>query len=232
MISWRSAARFVNWMCNGRGSGSTEYGAYDTSTFGGAAPYYTDQTSHTPGATFWIPSCDEWYKAAYYDPQKYGEGQPGYWFYATQHDTPPLAEPPPGGDNSANYWAGAQAVGPPYYLSDVGAYDCTSYYGAHDMSGNLWEWTETWWATQAAQGQTWCRTCLGGDFDNSLPFYAPFASAYSRNAYNPPFGPYNLSKVGFRVAAAAVPEPATIAAMVFGLTASVAIVGRKIIKRR
>jgi formylglycine-generating enzyme required for sulfatase activity len=231
MVAWRSAARFINWMCNGRGSGSTEHGAYDTSTFGGEAPYYTDQTSHTPGAAYWIPSSDEWYKAAYYDPQKHGEGQPGYWFYATQHDNPPIAEGPPGGDNSANYYGpDGFAVGAPDFLTDVGAYDSTSYYGAYDMTGNLWEWTETW-ATDSKLGKTWTRACLGGAFHHQSDYYAPFASAYSRNAYNPPYGPFNNSKVGFRVAALPAPEPATLSMMIFGFTAFAAIMGRRVIKR-
>jgi hypothetical protein len=39
------------------------------------------------GATFWIPSEDEWYKAAYFDQNL--EGGAGYWLYPTQSNTAP-----------------------------------------------------------------------------------------------------------------------------------------------
>jgi sulfatase modifying factor 1 len=35
------------------------------------------------GATVWIPSEIEWYKAVYYDPNKGGIGVGGYWAQAT-----------------------------------------------------------------------------------------------------------------------------------------------------
>lgn len=60
-IGWFDAARFCNWMHNSMGSGSTETGSY---TLGGALSgvFYKNV-----GATFWIPTGDEWYKAAYYN---------------------------------------------------------------------------------------------------------------------------------------------------------------------
>lgn len=59
-ISWYDALRFANWMHNGANNGSTETGAYSINgAFGGA---FTRNTN----AKFWLPSEDEWYKAAYY----------------------------------------------------------------------------------------------------------------------------------------------------------------------
>jgi formylglycine-generating enzyme required for sulfatase activity len=40
-------------------------------------------------ARYWIPTENEWYKAAYYDPSKGGVGVPGYWNYPTRSDTVP-----------------------------------------------------------------------------------------------------------------------------------------------
>lgn len=40
-------------------------------------------------ARYWIPTENEWYKAAYYDPTKNGTGSPGYWAYPTRSDTMP-----------------------------------------------------------------------------------------------------------------------------------------------
>lgn len=62
-------------MHNGQGSGGTETGA-DTLVSGltnGFVP------ARNPGAQFYIPTEDEWYKAAYYSPVKVGAGSPGYY---------------------------------------------------------------------------------------------------------------------------------------------------------
>jgi hypothetical protein len=63
-ISWFRAARFVNWLCNNMPTGAqdlttTEDGAY---TLNGASSGII--TKNTP-SSFWIPTEDEWYKAAY-----------------------------------------------------------------------------------------------------------------------------------------------------------------------
>lgn len=78
-VSWFDSARFANWLHNGQPTGAqnnstTESGAYNLSG---------DTTSglenRNAGAQFWIPSVNEWYKAAYYDPNKGGPGVGGYW---------------------------------------------------------------------------------------------------------------------------------------------------------
>jgi sulfatase modifying factor 1 len=91
-VSWNSAARFANWLNNGQGDATTESGAYDMTQ---ALP------SRTANASVFIPSENEWYKAAYYDPTKDGAG--GYWIYAARSDNIPTSRPPPGGSNSANF---------------------------------------------------------------------------------------------------------------------------------
>ncbi|MBL8745805.1 MAG: SUMF1/EgtB/PvdO family nonheme iron enzyme, partial [Phycisphaerae bacterium] len=92
-ISWRYAARYVNWLHNNKGSdqASFEDGAYDTSTFGNLpGGFISDQVSHHPEARYWIPTQDELVKASHWDPDRYGEGQPGYWYYSTTSDVAPL----------------------------------------------------------------------------------------------------------------------------------------------
>jgi len=81
-MSWRYAARYANWLHNDKANNAAafESGAYDTSTFTqNPNGSYNDQRSRSPGAKFWIPSLDEWIKAAYYDPDRYGPGEEGYW---------------------------------------------------------------------------------------------------------------------------------------------------------
>jgi len=82
-VSWFDAARYCNWLHNGRGNGSTETGAY---TLNGATT--GDAVAKNPGALYWIPTENEWYKAAYH---KSGGRNTGYWTYATQSDTAPTA---------------------------------------------------------------------------------------------------------------------------------------------
>jgi hypothetical protein len=64
-ISWFRAARFANWLHNGGGSGDTETGAY---TLNGATSGIFTKNQN---AIFWIPSEDEWYKAAFYRHQHF-----------------------------------------------------------------------------------------------------------------------------------------------------------------
>jgi formylglycine-generating enzyme required for sulfatase activity len=64
-VSWYDAARFTNWLHNGQGAGSTETGAC---TLSGNTGIITKNV----GATVWLPSEDEWYKAAYYQPSGAG----------------------------------------------------------------------------------------------------------------------------------------------------------------
>lgn len=153
-ISWNAAARFANWLHNGQGSGDTESGVYNNIPAAASDPI----PEREEGATFFLPSEDEFYKAAYYDPAKNG-GSGGYWQYGTQSDTAPTAEGPAGGNNSANYAKTDGSPGPSGdtfwqtgftslqegvdYLTDVGAYENSdSYYGVLDADGLVHQWTE------------------------------------------------------------------------------------------
>src|SRR5690606_35165474 len=86
VLSWLSAARFVNWLENGQptgaqGPGTTETGSYDlTGPDPGAAV-------REPGATWALPTLDEWYKAAFHARD---EGADVYSSYAIAFlDAPP-----------------------------------------------------------------------------------------------------------------------------------------------
>lgn len=85
-INWFCAARYVNWLYNGKPNGNpgpntTEAGVYDLG-------YKTSGTKPAPlgKMSYWIPDENEWYKAAYY---KGGSSNAGYWKYATQSDDLP-----------------------------------------------------------------------------------------------------------------------------------------------
>jgi sulfatase modifying factor 1 len=199
-ISWFCAARFANWMHNGQGSGSTETGAYTLNgDFYGTAP------GKNFGATFYIPTEDEWYKAAYYSPTL-NSGAGGYYTYATQSDTAP-GNVVGSVANHANYTVdGIYSVTQSYWssvsrncLNDVGAFtNSASYYGTFDQSGNLEEWNDLAGASGSSRG--W----RGGSWGHG---HASYLASSTRSAYDPAFD-YPL--IGFRLAApVAVPEPST-----------------------
>jgi len=137
-VGWRYAAMYCNWLHNGRVNDkwAFESGAYDVSTFGKVGNVYTDQVTRSQGAKFWIPSLDEWIKAAYWDPNRNGPGQGGYWLRPGGQDTlltPGLPEN--GGQSSA---ATSNAKNLP-----VGSYpNVFSPWGLLDTSGSVAEWTE------------------------------------------------------------------------------------------
>jgi len=85
-LSWFMAARYCNWLHNGKPSGSqnsgtTETGAYTLNgAFSGNAPIKNSEAKYS------MPSMNEWYKAAYY---KGGGTNAGYWLYPTQSNIRP-----------------------------------------------------------------------------------------------------------------------------------------------
>lgn len=80
-LTWFSAARYCNWLHNGKGSGSTETGAYNMS---GAQENTNNAIAKNINAKYWIPTRNEWHKAAFY---KAGGQNAGYWTFATQRDS-------------------------------------------------------------------------------------------------------------------------------------------------
>lgn len=142
-VDWGDAARFTNWLHNGQPTGpqdatTTEGGAYSLN--GGLSVDHLNAVTRSPGATWFLPSESEWYKAAYHR----NDGATGnYWDYPTASDIAPLAEAPPGGANSANYDNVVPASFFDLGMTDVGSYVASaSPYGSFDQAGNLSEWTE------------------------------------------------------------------------------------------
>ena len=181
-VSWFSAARFANWLHNGATTeSSTETGAY---TLNGAT---SGVFSKNPDAHWWIPSEDEWFKAAYYDPAKPGPNQ--YWSYPTRSDELPVVEPFPGGANSANF-NGAMPEGAK--ITPAGAYAASvSAYGTYDQAGLLWEWNDEIYPD--FEGTPITRGMRGGSWSLGLIN----ASKFGPRDYAPT---YSDDDTGFRVA--------------------------------
>ncbi len=162
-MSWRVAAYYCNYLHNGApvitdpASQSVPWevfagGAYDASTFSqNPDASFNDQVRRSEGARFWIPDLNEWTKAAYYDPQRYADGNPGpyngaipdqegtggYWLYPHGSQTEPIVgNPEDGGETNG--------VGPDGQPLDVGSYPTVQTpWGALDMTGGVSEWTES-----------------------------------------------------------------------------------------
>jgi sulfatase modifying factor 1 len=152
-IGWRTAAMYCNWLTNDKRTDRAAFltGAYDVSTFG-YTPFgtLTDQPTRSPTAKYWIPSLDEWIKAAHYDPNKSGTGQGGYWLFPITKDTPPAYAPPgvqaiggQGLGQSSAGWESSTYPGFNPFAMPLGAYtNVMSPWGLFDTSGGTSEWTE------------------------------------------------------------------------------------------
>ena len=136
-MSWQYAARFVNWLHNGKVNEqwAFESGVYDTSLFNQGPDSVATRSTD---AKVWIPSRDEWAKAVHYDPNRYGEGQEGYWLYPYQSAIP-LQGGPPGSGAMTNAGQGWGAPG----SMPVGQYPhANAPWGLLDASGGAREWLD------------------------------------------------------------------------------------------
>ena len=150
-VSWFDAARMANWMMNGQGSGSTETGAY---TLNGAISGIITKDA---GAQVYIPTEDEWYKAAYYN-----GASSTYSLYPNGQNSITTAD--------ANYDA---SVG---NSTDIGTYSGDpSPNATYDQGGNVWEWNDAVIDSQrglrgGSYGQDWAsqsilHSSVRGDFN-------------------------------------------------------------------
>ncbi len=217
-VSWGDAARFSNWLHNGQPAGAqntstTENGAYPLNGATSSAALLA--ISRNAGATWFIPTENEWYKAAYHQPAAQGGDADNYWAYPTRTNSTPYSDQPPGSDapvqsNTANFYSndglanlyndGYAVTGSTSFptgnaLTDAGAYtQSSSFYGTFDQGGNVWEWNE-------ALISGFSRGLRGGSWDD---ISYSLQSSNRNNFFDPSNGGDSF---GFRVAT--VPEPST-----------------------
>jgi len=179
-VSFIDALRFTNWLGNGQGSGDTEDGAY-TLLGGTRLPSNFGTVTFNRGTIF-LPSENEWYKAAYYDP-----ATASYFAFPAGSNTQTVCAAPGATANTAN----CDSVN----VTDVGAYTgSASPSGTFDQGGNVWEWNEEIAIVGAAN-----RGLRGGSwFDDAGTLAA--SNLFSANPE------LEISNIGFRVASL-VPEP-------------------------
>ena len=198
-VSWGDAARFCNWLQNGEpigpeGNGTTETGAYTLT--GGTSDSALMGVTRSTGASYFIPSENEWYKAAYYNPTS---GM--YWKYETQSNTAPINVLSASGTNNANvydfYGTGEQTyTDPTNYLTPVGAFVASpGPYGTYDMGGDVFQWNE-------GNISHAYRCFRGGSWSTDIGFPRSSYRDYAIYVNTPEV---ECDDIGFRVAS--IPEP-------------------------
>ncbi|MDR2430342.1 MAG: formylglycine-generating enzyme family protein, partial [Puniceicoccales bacterium] len=211
-VSLLSAKRFCNWLT----TGDTELGLYDMGVVHDNDERDTATWLANGGVV--LPDENEWYKAAYYDPNKNGAGVGGYHTYSTTGSVLTNGGRSDTMDGTrANYDISYQInVGGTCLLNPVDFYETyASAYGAVDMTGNVFEWTDSPYNTTN-------RVVRGA----SCSDYATLLAAdSSRAGYSPG---YEYDFIGFRVASLApIPEPAEIGVIGGALVGLLCIVRRK-----
>ncbi|MFG0327502.1 MAG: formylglycine-generating enzyme family protein [Phycisphaerales bacterium JB037] len=205
-VNWYDAARMANWMTNGQGSGGTESGVYTLTGIDSISTINRDLSN--PNQVF-IPNEDEWYKAAYHQPETLGGDSDGYWLYPTaSNSVPTIAMASSTGDisnpgtNVANYLFGADWNSVNGHVTTVGSAgpDSASFYGTSDQGGNVWEWNETLFvSSRGIRGGSW------EDFEDAL--------RSSEGSHHAPTD--KLPYIGFRLARP-VPGPGPVALVAVG----------------
>jgi formylglycine-generating enzyme required for sulfatase activity len=207
-LNWNQAARFVNWLNTSQGFQA----AYKFSEQPGEAGYSANSpnllwTSGDAGfdaanlfrnslAHYFLPSVDEWYKAAYYDPNANG-GAGGYWNFPTGSDTAPTAVASGATPGTAVYvQPGSQG---PADITEAGG---LSPYGIMGLGGNAYEMEQTE-SDLTNDNSLFRRGVRGGNWDS--PLNPNFLSASLRAE----IVVTDVNHVvGFRVAS--VPEPSSL----------------------
>jgi len=200
-ISWYEAAAFVNFL--NTNSGKTA--AYNlTFTTSWSMALWSSELAWTAGGTnlyrnknafYFLPSENEWYKAAYYN-----AGGSNYFDYPTASSSVPTAVASGTNAGSAVYNNDAAV---PAIVDSAGG---LSPYGTMGQGGNVFEWNESAFDgsnSSSSEG----RAIRGGVWDDT-ELYLRSSSRYDSDPSN------EVGGIGFRVAS--VPEPSTYVLVLLG----------------
>jgi formylglycine-generating enzyme required for sulfatase activity len=212
-VSWNEAARFVNWLNTSTGNQAAYKFASGSVITANIALWASGDAGYDPSnpyrnslAKYFLPSYNEWYKAAYYNPTN-----STYYDFANGSDTAPTAVAFGTTAGTAVYNQ-IIAQGP----ADVTNAGGLSPYGVMGLGGNVSEWEESSFDLANSSGSS-SRGVRGGRWSGD----ASLLSSSSRLDTNPTD---EGSFVGFRVASLsssappAVPEPSMmVIGTLFGL---------------
>jgi formylglycine-generating enzyme len=196
-VSWFEAAKFVNWLNTSTGSAP----AYKFDAAGefqlwtpADAGYTAANLFRNSEARYFLPSADEWYKAAFYDP-----ATGIYLDFPNGSNLPPMPVASGTAPNTAVYDQ-PFVQGPADIMLAGGA----SPFGTVAQAGNVWEWEETAvdlvndspQENRGFRGDNW--SLVSGD-------YSSLSSSF-RYFIQPPGN--SIGDTGFRVASV-IPEPSS-----------------------
>jgi hypothetical protein len=119
-------------------------GAYDLRTVDSTNAESWVNIGREPGATCWMPTYDEWAVASFYDPNKMGAGEGGWWSHLNRRERPSLPGAPGVGETSARW----DPPGGDFQVRSVpvGSYpESQSGWGLLDTSGSVRECLEVGW---------------------------------------------------------------------------------------
>lgn len=217
-VSWNEAARLVNWLNSSTGAPP----AYKFASQPGEDGYDSNDdillwtptdAGYNPGnryrntlARYFLPSMDEWYKVAFFDPVS-----GVYHDYATGSDTPPT--PVSSGTAPATAVFCLVQASSDCNVSPDGPADVTlagglSPYGTMAQGGNVHEWIESAFGVELSyeypKSSHYLRGGYWGQFDYVLSSSWNFTIGYGIDRIN-----------GFRVAS--IPEPASLTLTIAGI---------------
>jgi len=202
-ISWNEAARFVNWLNTSKGyhpaynfEGAREAMINTDIVLWGENQYSGDNRFRHKDAHYFLPSVDEWYKAAYGSPD-------GTWSdFPTASNNPPVSVV--GGTDAGSAVWGMNWPGSPADIYNAGG---ASAYGTIGQGGNISEWNESAFdGTNDDPSEP--REMRGGSWVNSFEYL----DASNRQSYGP--GLEASEFIGFRIAM--VPEPSSLSLLALG----------------
>lgn len=200
-VSWYEAAQFVNWLntSSGKSAAYKFTGTIHTSdyTFAVWDAEDADGTNlyRNKNAYYFLPTEDEWVKAAYWNGTDLQE-------YATKQGDP-LHQGDGTGGTGWNYYDGGYATNP-YGPWNVGS-GSQELNGTYDMMGNVWELMESPYISgDYLPGSN--RGLPGGSYNYGVTLDGVnYLASSTRNAG---YSDYEYVNVGFRVAS--IPEPASL----------------------
>jgi formylglycine-generating enzyme required for sulfatase activity len=213
-VTWNWAARVVNWMNTSKGfppaykfatqPGADNYDFYQYAVLwaAGDAGYNAANPFRNSLAHYFLPSVDEWYKAAFYDPTSNT-----YFDYPTGSNTLPTAVTS-GTDAGTAVYGHDVRQGP----ADITQAGGLSPYGVMGMAGNVFEWEETEFDLVNSSGLR-SRGHRGPSWWGGI---ATDSSATNRLSRAPDGARLDF---GFRVASVtdAIPEPGCVVLLGLGL---------------
>jgi formylglycine-generating enzyme required for sulfatase activity len=220
-FSWYEAAAFVNWL--NTSSGKTA--AYDLTFSSGSwsMALWSSEQAWTAGGTnlyrnknafYFLPSENEWYKAAYYN-----AAGTNYFLFPTASNIDPIAVASGTNADTAVYnFAGLQ----PAAVTNAGGLSPVSTMG---QGGNVSEWMESAFdGTNSLASED--RAIRGGSYQS---FYYPvlITNPLISSARGIGVPSNEIRNLGFRVAS--VPEPSTYALIAL---AGAVLVARLVVRRR